>query len=406
MIPSLREFPYPYRCALAISSDIDNASSHESFIAIMDYLNSTSDTSFGPGLGLEIGNSFWFFNSTDNYQLSYFKGLTSQLSSFAPVIRELWESGHIDTIHSWGNFDKGGFSRSFAETGLNELQKANVKIPAWVNHGIGLNHQKVGNYPHMFGDDQSHEAYHLDLAIEAGCEYFWTGKVTHVIGQDSHPTFSVQSKLMIQWLMKRTRYRHVVDPIYDDGNQLLFPIQFRDQTKTWEFIRYMNAWGKEQVLDIHDLATQLSPGMVNQLIKNRGFMLLYTHFNEHVNMDGLPKVLTKNLSYLKKKNFEGDVFIATSSRLLKYKEVHDYLNFKVDSSNDLTNIHIDSKMDTPIGEKSVERNQLCGLTFYVDHPPKTKVWFNKEELAIKRNPKDESGNLSVMVPWKKLSYPR
>ena len=120
MIPSLREFPYPYRCALAISSDIDNASSHESFIAIMDYLNSTSDTSFGPGLGLEIGNSFWFFNSTDNYQLSYFKGLTSQLSSFAPVIRELWESGHIDTIHSWGNFDKGGFSRSFAEMGLKE----------------------------------------------------------------------------------------------------------------------------------------------------------------------------------------------------------------------------------------------------------------------------------------------
>jgi hypothetical protein len=206
--------------------------------------------------------------------------------------------------------------------------------------------------------------------------------------------------------MKRIRYKHVVDPIYDDGNQLLFPIQFRDQTKAWEFIRFINAWGKERVLDIHDLATQLSPGMVNQLIKNRGFMILYTHFNEHVNMDGLPKALTKNLSYLKKKNFDGDVFIAASSRLLKYKELHDYLNFKVDSNDDLTNIHIDSIMDTPIGEKHLERNQLFGLTFYVDHPTKTKVWFNKEELEIKRNPKDESGNLSIMIPWKKLSYPR
>jgi hypothetical protein len=49
---------------------------------------------------------------------------------------------------------------------------------------------------------------------------------------------------------------------------------------------------------------------------------------------------------------------------------------------------------------------LCGLTFYVDHPPLTKIWFQKKELEIEKNPKDESGKLSVMIPWKKLSYPR
>jgi len=167
----------------------------------------------------------------------------------------------------------------------------------------------------------------------------------------------------------------------------------------------MNAWGKEQVLDIHDLATQLSPGMLNQLIKNRGFMILYTHFNEHVNMNGLPAILIKNLSYLKKKNIEGDIFIATSSRLLKYKKLHDYLNFKVDSIDGMTNIYIDSVLDTPIGSKSLARDQLCGLTFYVDHPPSTRIWFQKKKIEIEKNPKDESGKLSVMIPWEKLSYP-
>jgi hypothetical protein len=122
-------------------------------------------------------------------------------------------------------------------------------------------------------------------------------------------------------------------------------------------------------------------------------------------MNGLPAILIKNLSYLKKKNIEGDIFIATSSRLLKYKELHDYLNFKVDSIDGMTNIYIDSVLDTPIGSKSLARDQLCGLTFYVDHPPSTRIWFQKKKIEIEKNPKDESGKLSVMIPWEKLSYP-
>ena len=116
-------------------------------------------------------------------------------------------------------------------------------------------------------------------------------------------------------------------------------------------------------------------------------------------------ILIKNLSYLKKKNIEGDIFITTSSRLLKYKELHDYLNFKVDSSDGLTNIYIDSTLETPIGSKSLARDQLCGLTFYVDRPPSTRIWFQNKTIEIEKNSKDESGKLSVMIPWGKLSYP-
>ena len=54
----IRKFPYPYKCALSISSDIDNASSSEFFVQFMDFLNSEKQTIYGPGLGLEVGNSF------------------------------------------------------------------------------------------------------------------------------------------------------------------------------------------------------------------------------------------------------------------------------------------------------------------------------------------------------------
>jgi len=401
----LRKFPFPFQCALAISSDIDNSSSANSFKALMDFFNSDKDTPFGLGLNLEIGNSFWFFKHSDKQQLSYFDNFQLKESSIAPIIRDFWESGHLDTLHSWGNFDLGGFSRSLAEESLNILHKYSIQIPVWVNHGIGLNYQKVGDYPNMFGDDLNSENYHLDLATQAGCEYFWTGKTTHVIGQNSLPTISVQSKLLIQWIMKRIRYRNIIDPIYDDGNELLFPILFRDGQKKWEFIRFINSWGKEQILDINDLEKQLSQRIQNQLIYNKGYMILYTHFNENVSIMGLPKGLKNNLHFLKQKCESGEIFLTTSSRLLKYKEINDYINFSIEENGKNKKIVISKVLNTPIGSKNIDENQLNGLTFYTDEPETTSIWFENMPMSSKINSRDETGRFSVMIPWQKLSYP-
>lgn len=392
-------------CALSISSDIDNASSVESFSAIMDYFNGTKETPFGMGLDLEVGNSFWFFNNSERTQLSYFDGLNRKRTELAPIIQQLWKSNHIDTIHSWGNFDKGSFERKYAEIGFRELDKYQIKIPIWINHGIGLNHQKVGNYPNMYGDSPNHSAYHLDYTFNVGCEYFWVGKTTHIIGQNSKPTLSVKAKQAIQYIMKRTKYKNVVDPIYDDGNELLTPIIFRDGTQAFEFTRFINSWGKEQVLDINDLSTQIKKSTINQLIKNEGFMVLYTHFNEHVKMSGLPYLLIKNLKYLKGKVDDGFIFMCTTSRLLKYKELLDYIRYTVLKSQKEIHIVIESEMGTPIGLKQIKYDQLQGLTFYTKFPEKTKIMFNNSFLKTEQNPKDETGEYSISIPWRKLEYP-
>src|SRR3990170_7384841 len=66
----LRKFPYPYKAALAIASDIDSTSTLEKFLEIQEFLNTKNITNMGEGVGLDIGNSFFMFHPKNKF--SYF----------------------------------------------------------------------------------------------------------------------------------------------------------------------------------------------------------------------------------------------------------------------------------------------------------------------------------------------
>ena len=400
----IRKFPYPYKCAFSISSDIDNASSLDCFVQFMDFLNSEKQTIYGPGLGLEVGNSFWFFNGSKSEQLSYFDGLTNKETSFAPIIRLYLKSKHIDTLHSWGNFDRGGFKRYYAEKGTEVLNKYNFNIPVWVNHGINLNYQKVGDYPSMYGDDPTHSCYHTDLLSESGLEFIWTGKVTHIIGQNGRENFSILSKLLLQKIMKKLKYQHVKDPIYDDDNNLIKPLLLRDGNKKWEFIRFINSWGNAGELDFYEFASQMKVQNLKRLIKNQGFMVLYTHFNDNL-CAKIPMELNKCLSFLKKMVNRKEILMGTTSRILKYWEISNYINFEVQDLENEVIILINDIMYSPVGEQSVTSFQLSGLTFYINILKPHKIIFKNKLCKTTLNPPDQTGKQSISIPWQKLEYP-
>ena len=67
---SLRKFPFPFQAAMTICSDIDETRSSDEFLEIQRFLNTRSTTSMGNGIGLEIGNSFFFYNHKKEF--SYF----------------------------------------------------------------------------------------------------------------------------------------------------------------------------------------------------------------------------------------------------------------------------------------------------------------------------------------------
>ena len=400
----IRKFPYPYKCAFSISSDIDNASSLDFFVQFMDFLNSEKQTIYGPGLGLEVGNSFWFFNGSKSEQLSYFDGLSDKETSFAPIIRLYLKSKHIDTLHSWGNFDRGGFKRYYAEKGTEVLNKYNFNIPVWVNHGINLNYQKVGDYPSMYGDDPTHSCYHTDLLSESGLEFIWTGKVTHIIGQDGRENFSILSKLLIQKIIKKLKYQHVKDPIYDDDNNLIKPLLLRDGNKKWEFTRFINSWGNAGDLDFYEFVGQIKARNLKRLIKNQGIMILYTHFNENLGAT-IPMNLIERLGFLKKMVNRKEILMGTSSRILKYWEVSNYIKFEVQDLEDKVIILINDIMYSPVGKQSVTSFHLNGLTFYINISKPHKIIFKNKVCRTILNPPDYTGKHSISIPWQKLEYP-
>ena len=78
----LRKFPYPFKAALAIASDIDSCSARD-FEEIHRFLNTTEMTAMGPGLGLDVADSMWMYDISDVHPygeppaMSYWQGIES-----------------------------------------------------------------------------------------------------------------------------------------------------------------------------------------------------------------------------------------------------------------------------------------------------------------------------------------
>ncbi len=405
---SLRKFPYPYQAALAISSDLDNTPSLEIYLALMDYLNSTRQTPFGPGLGLEVGNSFWFFNATRSPQLTYFSDYDGTSTDFAPHCREFWQSGHVDTLHTYGNFDEGGFQRRYAETAVEELYKQDAQVPVWINHGTPLNHQNLGPGETYCGAVPDHLAYHVDLTRSAGCRYFWLGRLTHISGQDARKTPAIRAKSTLQEILRRTKYRRVKDSaLFDYQNRIMLPATLQDGSQVWEFQRWVNAWGGTPILDSQDFARQLNPRNLRALVRHEGFLIIYTHLCENLDIKAGPTMaLRSNLANLQHLYADGQLLVTTTSRLLRFREVSTHLNYDIRSEGERTLIEIQDRLTTPVDMSDLILNDLQGLTFYIEDTGGVRILFKDQPVLQVDNARDHTGRRSVSIPWVPLEYPR
>ncbi|MQY63301.1 MAG: hypothetical protein GH143_03190 [Calditrichaeota bacterium] len=374
----------------------------------MDYLNSTRQTPFGPGLGLEVGNSFWFFNATRSSQLTYFSDYGGTQTAFAPLCREFWQSGHVDTLHTYGNFDEGGFQRRYAETAVGELYKRDAQVPVWVNHGTPLNHQNLGPGNTCCGAIPDHPAYHIDLTRSAGCRYFWLGRMTHILGQDAKKTLSVRTKNILQRILKKTKYRSVTkDVLFDPGNRLLLPAALQDDSQVYEFQRWVNAWGEVKILNSREFGIQLRPSCLRTLIRNEGFLIVYTHFCENLEIETGPTIMLRsNLSHLQHLYTEGQLLVTTVSRLLRFREVCAHLEYTIIPEGERTLIEIQDRLTTPVGMSDLNLNDLQGLTFYIEDTGGVQILFKGQSILNITNARDHTGRRSVSIPWVPLEYPR
>ena len=410
---ALRKLPYPFKAALSISNDIDNTETLEEFIEIQKFVNTKETTKMGKGIGLEIGSGFFFHEPPGN-AIYYFDADRNVSKTIIRFIK----AGYIDFIHSFGK--KENFTREDAITAIRELKKFDCKINVWIDHTRSIDN--LGN-DRTFGegDHPDSAAYHADLTLDYGIKYVWLGRVTMIAGQSvpinlltftnifdfEHPFHSfvnVGKELGKNILATFGNKKYALH----EENDLVKITTLDDNQKVYEFMRFDNFWrGVGTGADAKGLAYSISKKTLNRLKENEGFMIVYTHLGRN---SGCSQYLCKEtqdaLKNLANEYRTGNIYVTTTSKLLKYYIVHRYLVWSYEAANGQVKITI-SKVDDPIfGEFTPKVSQLAGITFYVPDKDNARIFIKKKEIInFKKNRPDDTGRESITLPLRFLKYP-
>lgn len=411
---SLRAFPYPYRAALAVCSDIDLTKTVDEFLEIQRFLNTKQQTSMGEGVGLEIGNSFYFYD--DDGEVSYF----THEPRVQPVIINLIRAGYLDCLHSYG--DRAN-SREQIERALDVLYENDCKVDVWVNH-YGSRSNISQKFEYFFGecagDKPSADVYHTDLTLKYGIRFAWVGATTRIVGQSAHAMPSVSSVFDHHYPVRSTlnaakEWRKKVMGVRGDErfvmhreNSLVQPLTLRDGQTIYEFMRYCNhpisvSYGATS----HGLAYAISKQALEQLKAVEGYMIVYSHLGKNKEFSQViaPDTVAA-LRNLEGEYLDGNIQVMTTSRLLNYYHAHEYLVWTVNQDEHCTRIMIDSIDDPVFGRWHPTVDQLQGITFYVSDSATTEIYIQGIRLKnIQRNPADQSGLQSVTIPFTHLNFP-
>ena len=390
---SLRRFPFPYRAALAIANDADLLTP-ESFRRLYTFLSTDQDTQWGPGLGLDLGGSFFTFRSPDSPNVfTVFDGLSSDITEDGEFVLECARLGAVDYLHTYGCFtDAAHFTREMAELALGVLADRDVKVRTWVNHGPPSNIQGIGGRDDWQGDVPGTPGYHADLTLAHGVRWIWTGsEVTDEIALEPR---------VAPGLLARIRRRR--------ADSLVEPYQLRDGQHAYSFRRYSGLGDTTPVLD--DLPAQLSSATLERLTEREGWTIVYQHLAVRRVREGFgtgaygpvgeewfkPGEL-EALRELARRHHEGAIWVAPTSVLLRYHDVVNAVRWEAARRDEEDLIVIDS---SSVGSPDPE--ELSELTFYCERPERTRVCLQTpgalEQLApVRVNAPDATGQVSVTL---------
>jgi len=404
----LRPFPYPYRAMLAICSDLDETPDRYVYWEIMRFLNTTEETAMGPGVGLEVGNSIYFDMPPD--QFAYW----NTDDTGREMVRAMIKSGHIDCLHSYGDL---ATTRRHAARALNELIRHDCRLEVWVDHGTAVTNFG-SDIMQGHGDEPGHPAYHADLTTDYGIKYVWRGRVTSITGQDrlasysgifrwKHPMRSGRTLFKEAAKRRLGRKRHSKYAMHYP-NETLYPSTLQDKSPVYEFIRCNPHWGGVSSCDQgRYIGEVLTDGMLDRLIRQGGTCVLYTHLGK-IDKPDIPfnQAAVESLRRLAEVFRSGRILITTTRRLLGYRRTVREISF--DSSWDSKGLHI--KLRTKSSESitgELSSMDLCGLTFYVPTPEKTRMTVDGCEIAnLQLNEPDQTRQPSVSLAWPLLAFPQ
>lgn len=177
-IISPQKFPYPYQAAIAFSNDCE-FQTEKCYQFFRDKIDANT------GYNIKISHSLFFYttNAICHSSISYFDGISKKKTQYANFLKELNQSKLIDTLHSYGDFDKGGFNRQLALNALEIAQKESLSFSIYSNHGTSENKQNIGHLElqnYQEGDIPNSNFYHADLTDAMGVKFFWCDEASDI----------------------------------------------------------------------------------------------------------------------------------------------------------------------------------------------------------------------------------
>ncbi len=384
---------------LAICSDLDETPNAVTYFEISRFLNTKLQTSIGPGVGLETGNTLYFKMPPD--QFSYYNATDEDRQRLHLLIK----SGHIDCLHSFGDLVD---SREEAIEAWNTLLRHDCHLEVWIDHA-----RAASNFDPdiMFGEGARPGAacYHADLSLKNGIKYVWKGRVTSVIAQNvpislasvfrlAHPLASCITlckeslKILFAWFGSAKYAMH-------GKNQVLRATELESGHKVLEFLRSNPSWGGVSHSETADgISEVVTNKILDQLVKQRGTTVIYTHLGKTQSEKIIPDASVQAFRKLAEYVDAGKILVTTTRRLLGF--VH------ASTTCSWTSQFRNSRL-TIILQTNLPASDLQGLCWYIpDEVQEAEIIVNQMQPArLTLNDPDDTGKKSVSIDWLSLSFP-
>ncbi|MBN1154190.1 hypothetical protein JXB12_04645 [candidate division KSB1 bacterium] len=430
MTVRLMKFPYPYRAAVTICSDIDGTS-FENFMIIHEFLNSGKETVLGRGLNLPIGDSFWMYDMDGNPDaaFSYFEGYTAKESKYAPYIRDFIKAGVIDVMHSYGNFSEHNkFSREHAIRAINELDRHSIKLGVWTNHGGLTNVQNLGANSVGYGDVPQSDYYHADLLLEYGVKFYWDSELSlHTnVGQDAssrygdaywHSTlYGTPIEYMKYSLKGLLSYADELQQIISSRkliagkrfnsleNELIIEEQLRDGSAIHRFKRF--GQGRYDWSD--DLPRLVNIAFLDKLVEKRGYSIVYIHLGDRkIKSDTRPlsRSTVDAFTLLADYYQLGKVWVSNTSTILRYNFIRKNLEWCTRIVDDTLIIDING-LKSPHKDFVVTSDDIQGISFLcLEGCANIVVQLNNQVQKDIIEYSDNTGRRIITVPNRDIEWP-
>lgn len=403
----IRPLPFPYTSALGLTVSPGEGLTLERYLEALKFLTTTENTALGEGLGLEVGGAYIFYPPSPEWT-AYFNPPGPEGGTVRQIYGALIRSRTVDVLESFGMDED--FSREMAASALETLTTQGLTISTWADRFKSPDNLSLSGGR---GGQPNRLAYHLDLTAQAGLRFFWLGRTTPLLGQDTEisnqtffslyqPNRTIASSLEIMLAFGRhlgsVLTGSETDPIRN--NRLLGPVTFRDGRKGMEYIRYLPS-STEAV----DLASQLGGNRLDKLQDLGGRIVVTSRLTPTGSGNLFSPADLEILGKLKAANNDGRLLVTSTSRLLTLAASQNAVRWKVEEKDGevLITIH---EMDDPVsGPRPPDLAELAGLTFYVQDSTKARIFLEEHEVEVVRNLLDETGHESISLPWPRHRFP-